>query len=372
MQTSNKPKIIIAAISSRAYVKSAVDAGFEVFSIDTFCDVDMQKLASDTRKININEYGFVAEELLKILDELDLNQFTGLCYGAGFEAQPQLLLEIAKRLPVLGNSAETLRHCKNPQFFLELCHAFEMPTPVTSFKRPFGSAGWVSKQMGASGGVHIKPLLPLDLPMSIPVYYQKITDGTPISCLFLADSVHAEVIGFSEQWCAPTVISPYRYGGAVSHATLSPFCKKTITDFIQAISFKLGLRGINSVDFLVDGEKIYALEINPRLSATLDLYMAKRDNYFASHIEACSVQLLNWPSVKGISRAHQIVYASKTVNVPASMDWPEWVCDIPQLNSTIEAGMPICTVTAEARTAWQAKQEVQARAASLRQELMLA
>lgn len=371
-QTSNKSAIIIAAISSRAYVKSAVEAGFEVFSIDAFCDVDMQKLACDVRKINMNEYGFVAEELLKILDELDLSQFAGLCYGAGFEAQPQLLREIAKRLPVLGNSAETLRHCKNPQFFLELCHAFEIPTPATSFKRPFSSVGWVSKQMGASGGAHIKPLLPLDLPNPIPVYYQKITDGTSISCLFLADGVHAEVIGFSEQWCASTVSSPYRYGGAVSHATLSSFCKKTITDFIQAVSFKLGLRGINSVDFLVDGDIIYALEINPRLSATLDLYIAKRGNYFASHVAGCLAQLRNWPSVKGVSCAHQIVYTSNIINVPASMDWPEWVCDIPQKNSVIMAGMPICTVVVEARSAWQAKQEVLARAASLRQELMLA
>ena len=372
MQAFNKQKIIIAAISSRAYVQAAVDAGFEVLAIDVFCDVDTQKLVFKAHQIGLSDYGFNATELLKILDEIELSQFAGFCYGAGFEAQPQLLVEIAKRLPLLGNSAETLRHCKNPQFFLELCNAFEMRTPKTSFKRPFSSVGWVSKQFGASGGAHIKPLLPLDLPQKNLVYYQQITAGTPISCLFLADGVHAEVIGFSEQWCAPTAIAPYRYGGAVSHVPLSQYCKKTITALIQGISFKLGLRGINSIDFIVDGDMIYALEINPRLSATLDLYSAKRGNYFASHVEACLAQLRNWPSVKGISRAHQIIYAKQKMDVTANMGWPDWVRDIPQPNSKIEVGMPICTVTAEAQTARLAKQLVQERATSLRQELMLA
>ncbi len=373
---ARKQKIIIAAISSRAFVNAAVNAGFRVLALDAFCDVDTQKLAFETYQISAGDNGFNAAELLKILDELkekvDLSEFSGFCYGAGFEAQPQLLLEVEKRLPVLGNHAETLRHCKNPQFFLELCNAFEMRVPKTTFKRPSRTLGWVSKQLGASGGAHIKPLLPLDLPNPTPVYYQQITEGTPISCLFLADGVHAEVIGFSEQWCAPTTISPYRYGGAVSHASLSQNCKKTITEFIRGISFKLGLRGINSVDFLVDGDDIFALEINPRLSATLDLYTAKHGNFFASHIEACQVQLRDWPSASGNSHAHQIIYAKQVTKVPRNVDWPNWVCDIPQPNSTIAAGAPICTVTAEARAAWQAKQVVQERAASLHQALMLA
>lgn len=365
-------KIIIAAISSRAYVQAAVDAGVEVLSLDAFCDVDTKKLACEAHQISLGEHGFNASELLEFLDEIDLNQFAGLCYGAGFEAQPQLLVEIAKRLPVLGNSAETLRHCKNPQYFLELCNAFDIPTPKISFKRPMRTLGWVSKQLGASGGAHIKPLLPLNLPQKTPVYYQQITEGTPLSCLFLADGVHAEVIGFSEQWCAPTPLSPYRYGGAVSHATISQYCKKTISEFIRGISFKLGLRGINSVDFLIDGDMIYALEINPRLSATLDLYVAKRGKLFASHVAACQVQLSDWPSMKGSAKAHQIIYATQSTKIQKNMHWPDWACDIPQPNSTVEAGAPLCTVLAEAPMARQAKQLVQERAASLREALMLA
>jgi predicted ATP-grasp superfamily ATP-dependent carboligase len=61
----------------------------------------------------------------------------------------------------------------------------------------------------------------------------------------------------------------------------------------------------------------------------------------------------------------QVVYAEKIAKVPFDMDWPEWVCDIPQPGSVITAGAPICTVIAEARTAKMAKQKVLQRAASL-------
>ena len=346
-------------------MQAAVSAGFEVLAIDAFCDVDTQKLAFATYQIDFDARGFNATELLKILQSLDLSGFQGICYGAGFEAQPKLLTKIAKLLPVFGNAAETLEQVKNPQIFSALCDAFEMRTPKTSLMRPRSTLGWVSKQIGACGGAHIKPLLPLDLPSSIPVYYQQITAGTPISCLFLADGVHAEAIGYSEQWCAPTAISPYRYGGAVSHAQVPQSVKNKIESFVKAMSFKLALRGMNSADFLVENDTVYALEINPRLSATLDLYSAKRGDFFVSHVQACQAQLTHWPSVKGTSKAQKIVYADSIARVPAGMEWDDFVVDIPQANSEIAAGMPICTVTAEAHTARLAKEKVLQRASDM-------
>ncbi len=107
------------------------------------------------------------------------------------------------------------------------------------------------------------------------------------------------------------------------------------------------------------------LEINPRLSASVGLYAAKRGNLFASHVAAFLGPLTDWPVVDQQSRAMQIIYANQVAKVPLDMDWPEYVCDIPQTNSVIPKGMPICSVTAEARTAKLAKQKVLDRAASL-------
>ena len=372
--------IVIAAISCRAYVRAAVDAGFEVIALDAFADVDTKTLAKKVIQIDVKNGQFDAEQLLSALTELTLGLLKsvdciGFAYGAGFEAQPELLNKIERILPVIGNYSEVIAQCKQPQAFFALCDLLEMPYPPTLFYKPNNTLGWLQKKVGASGGAHIKTLFPINLEpitsqaindgLKPEVYYQQKQEGTPISCLFLADGINALILGFNEQWCSPTLLFPYRFGGAVSHTTISAISMHKLAEFITAITKKLGLKGLNSCDCIVQNDDVFMLEINPRLSATVDLYQAKRGNLFAAHVASCLGPLAEWPVAEKQSRAMQVIYANQIAKVPPDMDWPEWVCDIPQPNSVIPMGMPICSVMAEARTAKLAKQKVLQRAASL-------
>jgi uncharacterized protein len=353
-----KQTIIIAAISSRIYLQAAVEAGFDVIVMDAFCDVDSQKLAKKTILIPLINGQLDAKSLLKQLLKLDLSKVLGLCYGAGFEAQTELLSQLAVHVKVIGNVASTVKNVNNIQDFFQHCDALKMPYPKTQFERPRSSINWLQKQIGGSGGAHIRPALPLDLPANDTNYYQQLQAGTPISCLFLADSKNAQVIGFNEQLCNGTAILPYRYGGVVSHVLLSEKVKIEIEQFVQGMTKIYGLVGLNSADFIVDNEVVYALEINPRLSASLDCYRAKKGDLFAAHVAACAGDLKDWPIVDKQSRAHFVVYAHEAVTVPPNMCWPEWVRDIPLAGADIAAGEPICTVLADARTAKRAKQKL--------------
>ena len=372
--------IVIAAISCRAYVRAAVDAGFEVIALDAFADVDTKALAKKVIQIDVNNGQFDAEQLLSAITELTLDLLQsvgciGFAYGAGFEAQPELIKKIARIMPIIGNNSDVIAQCKQPQSFFALCELFKMPYPQTLFNKPTNSLNWLQKKVGASGGAHIKALLPINLkPLNLQapnvalkpsVYYQQKQAGVPISCLFLADGINAMILGFNEQWCSPTLLLPYRFGGAVSHTAISTISMQKLAEFITAITKKLALIGLNSCDCIVQNDDVFMLEINPRLSATMDLYQAKRGNLFAFHVASCLGQLDEWPVADKQSRAMQVIYANKFAKVPLGMDWPEWVCDIPQPNSVIPMGMPICSVMAEARTAKLAKQKVLQRAASL-------
>jgi uncharacterized protein len=358
-----KQTIIIAAISSRIYLQAAIDAGFEVIAIDAFCDIDTQKIAKKAIKIPLENGQFASNTFLQALQKIDLSDVFGLCFGAGFEAQPALLTEIAQYLPVLGNVPETVQYCKNPRLFAAFCEAYQMPSPAIQFSRPTDTFAWLQKQIGGSGGAHIRPVLPLDLPINIALYYQQIQTGTPVSCLFLSDGKNAQVIGFNEQLCNATGILPYRYGGVVGHFPLPEKVKNIIEQFVQNAAKHLQLRGLNSADFIVDGEDVYALEINPRLSASFDCYKAKKGDLFAAHVAACMGDLQDWPIndwpvIDKHARAHFVVYAHEAVSVPPDMTWPDWVRDMPQNGADIAAGEPICTVIADARTAKRAKQKL--------------
>lgn len=371
-----KQTIIIAAISSRAYVQAAFEAGFDVIAIDAFADVDTQAKCKQVFQVGVPNGQFNAQQLIAVINEIDLshclNLCLGLCFGAGFEAQPDLLVAISERIPLLGNTPQTVLACKNPQLLAEFCAANHIAMPAIQFTRPINTLGWLQKQIGGSGGGHIKPVLPLvktvlsqEMLNNQVVYYQKVQAGTPYSCLFLAYQKKSQVIGFNEQWCTPTSAQPYRFGGAVSHAELNEQVKKTISEVIVKATAFFGLNGINSCDFLLHDNDIYLLEINPRLSATIGLYACKKANLLAAHVQTCEGNLQRWPVVEKQAHAMQIVYANDTVFVPIDIDWPDWVCDIPQPNSEIPAGTPICTVVADARTAKLAKQKVLQRAASL-------
>ena len=361
-----KPQIIIAAISSRAYVQAAVDAGFEVIALDTFGDADTQRLALQTFKVDTLNGNFHTQAFNAVLAQIDCSHVIGICIGAGFEAIPELLAKIASTvIRPLYNAFNVIHSVKDPTIFFEFLSRIGASHPATQLMRPSNTNGWLKKQIGGSGGAHIKPALPLNFVENIPVYYQRICAGVPHGCLFLADGNHAQVVGVHQQWCAPTTTQPYRFGGAVSHAEIAEDIAIKIDFYVQEITRHFGLRGLNSLDFILHGNAIYLLEINPRLSASLQLYSAKKGNLFAAHVQACLGKLKHWPIVEKQARAMQVVYANKTAYVPMAMDWPDWVVDVPQPSSEIAAGAPICTVLAEARSAKMARKKLMQRVALL-------
>lgn len=358
----HKKFLIVAAISSRPYVTAAIEAGFDVVAIDAFADVDTLQMAKKAFQVDVINGQFELKQILNVLGQLDLHECAGFCYGAGFELEPEILTEINKWILVIGNTAEAVKDCKNPQVFFEYCAEFKMLYPEISFEYPNSEKGWVVKSIGASGGAHIRPLSSLDSMSAGNVYYQKIQTGKPVSCLFLANGKNASIIGYNEQWCAPEESAPYRYGGAVSHAEIDNRSKEIIEVFVQAIVTKLGLRGINSCDFIFEGDQVFALEINPRLSATLDLYRTEKSDLFAAHMGASLGGRMQSLEIEKVPKAHQVIYAKQKTSISNHTEWPSWVCDIPQAGSIIETGMPICTVVAKAPTAAEAKQVVMKRA----------
>jgi len=90
------------------------------------------------------------------------------------------------------------------------------------------------------------------------------------------------------------------------------------------------------------------LEINLRPPASVMLYPEL--DLISAHI---SGQLST--NVKDSSiRAMQIIYAVQPSQVKSLVEWPEWSFDQPENNACIQAGQPICSIMAHAKTVQQA------------------
>jgi uncharacterized protein len=226
---------------------------------------------------------------------------------------------------------------------------------------PVEATGWLAKRRGGSGGSHIVGASAHD-PTGAGFYFQRTVPGTPVSALFLADGHSALMLGFSAQWTSPTTQEPFRYGGAVRPAMLAPDIADVLVAALQRLMQAIPLVGLNSADFLVDGNEFRLLEINPRPGATLDVFEPAEGSLFALHVAACEGELSGTPLLDGACAA-AIVYADRDIVALPATQWPDWAADRSAPGTAFKAGEPLCTVKATAATAAAAKARVDERIA---------
>lgn len=365
---ADAPAVLIAGVSGRALAASARRGGYLPLVADFFGDQDTLALAHAYARLGGNlARGIDERAVVCALETLsERQQPIGLVCGTGFEDRTQLLQRLAERWRVFGNGAETVAKIKDPQFLLALCDNLGIPFPAISLSKPRTLTGWLTKRRGGAGGAHIKPIAH-SVAGCGDTYYQQKVPGTPVSALFLANGKNATLLGFSTQWSSPTRRQPYRYGGAVRPAHPAPLTANALAAAVGRLAEETALVGLNSADFLVDGEDFWLLEVNPRPGATIDVFEPPLGSLFALHMAACAGKLAKHSPYPEGARAAAIVYAEHDIPSVPPRDWPDWITDRPIAGSAIRAGEPLCTVHACSSSATGAK-----TLADERRELVLA
>ncbi len=342
--------IIIAALSARAFVADAVVAGYEVIAIDAFADVDTQNMAKQTIAVKQDYGNFDKADFLQKLAEIDCSQVAGFLYGSGFEGNVELLKLIAKQLPIIGNFPQTVAQIKTPIAFFKTLDLLKIPHPEVCFSRPQGVEGWLFKNAGSAGGMHIQNALSM-VDLNGAEYFQREVAATPVSLLFLANKNSVQVIGFNLQLIDATTEYPYRYAGAISHYPLNEVITKKLIDYANRLTKHYSLVGLNSLDVLVLDNQYWVLEINPRLSASFGLYQSIETHLIDLHCQACIGNMdftkpNNLFNITQNPKGQRIFYAPFNINIDNKIVWPDWVVDIPKPNMIIEKDDPICSVQA--------------------------
>ena len=360
--------MLIAAVSGRALAAAARRAGYVPLVADFFADDDTRHIAHACRKLDTLKRGFKWKALGSALEALAgeaPSPLLGVVCGAGFEYRNHLLAKIAERWPLLGNAQSVVERVKDPELFFAELSRLGIPHPRTVTDPSAAGDGWLAKRQGGAGGSHVVAT-PARRKDAGRLYYQEQIEGRPVSALFVGAGDRACVLGFSEQWAAPTRHSKWRYGGAAQPAKLSQELKARLTEQVVRVAATFGLKGLGSADFLVDGEEAYLLEINPRPGATLDIFDSEAEPLLRTHIEALLERRLpDRPLKLSEASAAAIVYATEPMTVSQSMIWPEWTADRPNCGDCIDRNRPICTVSARARTKVEAKQLVSERISTI-------
>jgi predicted ATP-grasp superfamily ATP-dependent carboligase len=333
---SDRDYLLIIAGSGRMLAEAARTAGLPVVVIDLYGDLDTRQHACEARRLPSLAIEYVAP----VLDDLNGSYPIGRAvYGSGLESYPETLDYLAQRMTVLGNTPIVFRSLQNKEEFFSVLAGLRIPFPEVAFAAPCTDYDWLIKPMQGQGGLGICRYYQGLTDSGI--YWQKFQAGTPGSVLFLADTQCARVIGFNTQFNIKLADGlEFVFSGLINHSILSRKQKSLMSGWLDLCVRAFALKGLNSLDFICDGERMYVLEINPRPSASMQLY----DNTLSCHIAACRGSLPEaLPRQEGFA-GFRAVYADKDVRIPDRFIWPEWAMDRPQAGELCRTGQPVCSV----------------------------
>ena len=356
-------RIVIAGVSTRAATESAVLAGFDVTSIDAFGDLDQHP---SVRVISLAQ-DFTPRAAARAAETLACE---AVVYLANFENHPRAIDRLASGRALWGNTSDTVRRVREPVNLSNAFrrHAVAVPATRLATNPPDdGVSTWLLKPLASGGGQRVR-LWNRTEPLPRGGYLQEFINGHAGSIAFVAAGGDAIPIGMSRQLVGDAAFGArgYEYCGSILGAAGDPQFTgdealfERAAALARAAAAEFGLVGLNGIDFVARDGVPYAIEINPRWSASMELVeRAYGISVLGVHASACAAGTLpdfdlRRARQQGGATGKAVVFARQNVVVGDTASWlasGNALRDVPHAGDHISAGRPVCTVFAGARDA---------------------
>lgn len=381
------PFVAVVGLSARMLAESATRAGLNIVALDLFGDRDTQRDAQHWFDIGDGALSVDPDRLVAALQRAArLPNLLGFVTASGLEGLATRLSNTPGLPRIIGNTADEAAAVRNPERFFAMLDTMGIAHPEIARAMPDDSAQWLIKDANGCGGTHIVAANVISgAAMSATTqstYFQRVCAGQPFSALFVAARREACVIGFAEQHVTSVGTLRYVHSGSLGPVDLPAHIVDQVETSIHAIVACTPLSGLNSLDFLLDGDTVRVLEINARPSATMALYEAASPRTWPRglldcHIDAClNGRLPREPSSRLPPRwraAQKVIYAPHAFVASARFSqtcFDDPACrDIPQSGTLIEAGQPVCTAVVIASTIAAARDALGAQHARILQRI---
>lgn len=376
-------RVLIAGVSARAFSESAARAGYEVTAVDAFGDLDLEARAHRTIALRQGGEGGVRFSARAAVRAAQGIAYDAVAYAAGFENHPQSVTMLAAAGALWGNPPAVLARVRDP---LRLARAlrqrgFATPEVRVTSASPASRTRWLLKPRASGGGHGIVPWRHQGGGRVPPgMYLQERMAGVAGSIVFAADGTRAVPLGLSQGLAGERAFGArgFRYCGNIlagagdaQFAADARLCAAA-TALAAAVTEEFGLMGVNGIDFIARRGIPYALEVNPRYTASMELVeRAYGLAMFEIHARACAGALPTFDLARAraargaIGKA--IVYARRDAMPGDTRSWlaDDSVRDVPQPQARIARGRPVCTIFARGRDGADCYAALSARAAAL-------
>jgi predicted ATP-grasp superfamily ATP-dependent carboligase len=372
------PSVLLAGMSVRAMAESAAKAGYRVTALDGFGDLDTIRASGRvlTPGRDLNR-PYSVERLVTLSKLVTADSFA---YGANLENHPAALGRLGEGHTLLGNGPAELRLARNPFKLREILRRHRLAVAKVRTTPP-SKGEWLLKGRRSGGGRAVETWSK-GMPVPRSCYLQERIRGIPASIVFSADGeriiplaitrqlIGVRWLGASAYWYSGNILAPVKDSHLPRGETLFERAKAVA----EVVAGSCGLKGVNGVDFIARDGVPFAIEVNPRYSASLEL--AERAfgvSMFQLHVLGCQKKLpdsFECPH-RFPATGKAIVYARRAMTAGDTRRWLDdpSIADIPWPGERIQPGHPICTVFASARSAAECEIRLRARAESVYAEL---
>jgi predicted ATP-grasp superfamily ATP-dependent carboligase len=409
--------VLLVGASVRAAAYSAVRAGLRPWAIDLFADRDLAAIGP-ARQVPPGGYPAACVDMAS---EAPPGPWM---YTGALENRPAVVEQIARDRPLWGNDAACLRRVRDPFALADALRAAglpcpavrrstiagvcdpdpESPGPQTPATKDQSVAGrWLMKPLASAGGAGIR-FIPAKstgrLRDPARHYLQEFVSGESRSGVFLADTDGCRLLGVTRQLVGESWLHApaFRYSGGVGPLALSAPEQAAWQRLGEAVTAFAGLRGLFGIDAVIRDGMPWAVEVNPRYTASievieyatgvraLELQRAVFDEGFLPSREGQGRKTQS-PSLTPPARKDAVVgkavwYAPRALAVPAEGPWdrmlrgaiavgtPPPFADIPPAGERIAAQRPVMTAFAVGESVADCERRLRAAAADLDARLL--
>jgi len=371
--------LLIVGASVRAAAFSAIRAGWQPRAVDRFADWDLKRVCRTTR---IDPY---PEGITQCCGALPPEM--PWLYTGAMENRADLVGRMASSHTLLGNRPETLRLIRDPAVLRDSLRRAGFLVPEC---RPDGDrvpidGSWLRKPVDSAGGGGIAvwrgPSRARDGVGRLR-YLQRRIEGLPCSAVYVAAGQRSVLLGMTRQligtdWCGAR---GFRYAGSLGPLRLPPRLRSQLGRLGNTLSRQFGLTGLFGVDLILQGQRAWTVEVNPRYTASVEvLERGLGISAIALHVAACARGCLPRP-LPGRTRptptGKAIVYADRELvmprlltDSPPAVRWPA-LADIPAPGTRVRSDGPIATVFADGSDLAEVIARLRRRADTLKRRLV--
>jgi predicted ATP-grasp superfamily ATP-dependent carboligase len=356
MKKISRASVLVAGVSVRALAESASRAGAHVTALDAYGDLDLQRIARVIR-IPRNASGtFDQLAVARASREIDAD---AVAYVSSFENAPEAVERLARGRTLIGNTPAVLRRVRDPLALARALPRLGLYGPLVRASAPLETSArrWLLKPRQSGGGHGI---VRWTSGMSVPrtsIVQERIA-GAAGSIIFVADGVRVAPLAITRQLSGDPAFGAggYAYCGSVLEPHRAELCANAVA-LAERVTREFELRGVCGIDFIARGDVPYAIEVNPRPTASMELVeRATGVSIWLAHVSGSSGALpasaLAAGGAQMLAHGKAVLYARRDVVLGDTTRWlgDDDVRDIPAPGERIARGSPICTIFASGRT----------------------